>query len=106
VTSSGFLSVVWRVLTVSGALLPAGFFLGSIVNLGGDPGLPELLVPVGAVNRQAQRRNESQNRASQRVHLQGDPNRPALLIRGGELDDAAILSLKALRDDTPVDVAE
>jgi len=41
-----------------------------------------------------------------RVRLRGEPQRPALLIRGGELDYAEILALKALRDDTPVLVAE
>lgn len=36
-------------LTAAGVLMPLGFFLGGIVIHGGDPGLPVLLVPAGAV---------------------------------------------------------
>ena len=47
--TTGFLTLMSRVLLVSGALLLAGFFLGGVVIHGGDPGLAVLLVPVGAV---------------------------------------------------------
>lgn len=35
-------------LIVAAVLLPFGFFLGGVFATGGDPGLPILLVPVGA----------------------------------------------------------
>ena len=44
--------------------------------------------------------------AQGRVRWRGEPDRPALLIRGGEFVYAEILALKALRDDTPLLVAE
>ena len=34
---------------LAGIVMPLGFFLGGIVIYGGDPGLPILLAPVGAV---------------------------------------------------------
>jgi hypothetical protein len=36
-------------LIVAGLLLPLGFFLGGVFATAGDPGLPILLVPVGAL---------------------------------------------------------
>lgn len=38
-----------RALLLALALLPFGFFAGGVVVHGGDPGLPILLVPVGAL---------------------------------------------------------
>jgi len=35
-------------LVIAGVLLPLGFFLGGLFATAGDPGLPVLLVPVGA----------------------------------------------------------
>jgi hypothetical protein len=44
--------------------------------------------------------------ARARVVPSGEPNRPALLIRNGALVLDDVLALKALRDDTPVFIAE
>jgi hypothetical protein len=38
-----------RCLLAAGVLLPAGFFVGGIFSVAGDPGLGIVLVPVGAV---------------------------------------------------------
>lgn len=75
----------------------------AFASLSGYPGFEDLRYDV---QWPSYLRKRTVAEARQRVRLRGKSERPALLIRHGKVVQEELLALKALRDDTPVRVAE